>query len=134
MATNSLSQDTRNLYFAANNTMQITGKLIQLLPPQSGQGKNGTWKKQEVIIETEGQYPKKVCIAIWGDKADEKTLQVGNSLKIDFDIESREYNGRWYTDVKAWKIEPAGVGSAFNEKPPPTVDEIIDRPEDDLPF
>ena len=128
------NQDMINLYFAANNTMQISGKLIQLLPPQSGQGKNGTWKKQEVIIETEGQYPKKVCIAIWGDKADEKVLQVGNTLKIDFDVESREYNGKWYTDVKAWKVEAATSGSAFNEGPPPSVDNIVDGVENDLPF
>jgi len=113
--------------------MQISGKLIQLLAPQSGEGKNGPWKKQEIILETEGQYPKKVCIAIWGDKADEKILQMGNNLKIDFDVESREYNGRWYTDVKAWKVEIAGVGSAFNEGPPPSVDEIIDS-DNDLPF
>ena len=125
-----------NRYFAANNTMQISGKLVQLLPPQTGQGKNGQWKKHEIILETEGQYPKKVCIAIWGDKADEKILQVGNSLKIDFDVESREYNGRWYTDVKAWKVEMAGSGggSAFNENPPPTVNDIIDRTDNDLPF
>ena len=68
-------------YFAANKIMQISGKLIQLLPQQTGQGKNGTWKKQEVIIETEGQYPKKVCIAIWGDKADEKNFTGGKYIE-----------------------------------------------------
>ena len=130
----SKNQDMIKPYFAANNSMQISGKLIQLLPQQTGQGKNGVWKKQEVIIETEGQYPKKVCIAIWGDKADEKILQVGNTLKIDFDVESREYNGRWYTDVKAWKVDLAGSGSAFNEGPPPSVDNIVDGAENDLPF
>ena len=130
----SKNQDMIKPYFAANNSMQISGKLIQLLPQQTGQGKNGTWKKQEVIIETEGQYPKKVCIAIWGDKADEKILQVGNTLKIDFDVESREYNGRWYTDVKAWKVEMAGSGSAFNEGPPPSAADIADGAENDLPF
>ena len=114
--------------------MQISGKLVQLLPVQTGQGKNGTWKKQEIILETEGQYPKKVCISIWGDKADEKMLQVGNSLKIDFDVESREYNGRWYTDVKAWKVELAGSGSAFNEVPPPGINDIVDSNDNDLPF
>ena len=127
------NQDMINLYFAANNVMQITGKLIQLLPPQSGQGKNGTWKKQEVIIETGGQYPKKVCIAIWGDKADEKILKVGNTLKIDFDVESREYNGRWYTDVKAWKV--VGQGQGNSGAGAPAFEGPIDTmPEDDLPF
>ena len=91
--------------------MQLTAKLIQLLPLQTGSGKNGQWKKQDIIVETDGTYPKKVCISIWGDKINESILKVGSQLKIDFDVESREYNSRWYTDVKAWKIEPAAPGS-----------------------
>jgi hypothetical protein len=87
--------------------MQLTAKLIQLLPLQTGAGKNGEWKKQDIIIETDGQYPKKVCISIWGDKINEQQLTIGNTLTIDFDIESREFSGRWYTDLKAWKIEVA---------------------------
>lgn len=115
--------------------MQLTGKLIQLLPPQSGQGKNGPWKKQDIVLETEGQYPKKVCVAIWGDKADAKVLQVGATLKIDFDVESREYNGKWYTDVKAWKVESAGGGAAADSHDaPPFTDEGPAESENDLPF
>ena len=85
--------------------MQLTAKLIQLLPIQIGTGKNGEWKKQDIIVETDGQYSKKVCISIWGDKINNDQLLIGNLLKIDFDIESREYNSKWYTDIKAWKIE-----------------------------
>lgn len=88
--------------------MQLTARLIQLLPLQTGTGKNGQWKKQDIIVETEATYPKKICVSIWGDKIDTTSLQQGNLLKIDFDVESREFNGRWYTDVKAWKIEVAG--------------------------
>jgi hypothetical protein len=91
--------------------MDIKGKLVQLLPLQTGQGKNGQWRKQDIIIETQGQYPKKVCISIWGDKINESQLQIGNELNISFDVESREYNGRWYTDVKAWKVDGAGASS-----------------------
>jgi len=91
--------------------MQLTAKLIQLLPLQTGNGKNGQWKKQDVIVETEGTYPKKVCISIWGDKIDASMLQPGAMLSIDFDVESREYNGRWYTDVKAWRVAPAGTAA-----------------------
>ena len=94
--------------------MQLTAKLIQLLPIQTGSGKNGEWKKQDIIVETDGQYPKKVCVSIWGDKINEQQLSIGNTLTIDFDIESREYSGRWYTDLKAWKIEVA------NQNTPPT--------------
>ncbi len=88
--------------------MQLKAKLIQLLPIQTGAGKKGQWKKQDIIVATDGQYPKKICISVWGEKINESQLKPGNQLKIDFDIESREYNGRWYTDVKAWKVEVAG--------------------------
>ncbi|MCX6179520.1 MAG: DUF3127 domain-containing protein [Chlorobiales bacterium] len=85
--------------------MQLTAKLTAILPEQTGAGKNGPWKKQDIIVETDGQYPKKVCISLWGEKFDRNLLRVGNRLTISFDIESREFNGKWYTDVKAWKIE-----------------------------
>jgi hypothetical protein len=87
--------------------MEIKGKIIQILPTQTGEGKNGPWKKQEFVLETEGQYPKKVCIAAWGDKINDGLLQVGNEVNVSFDIESREYNGKWYTDVKAWRVDAA---------------------------
>ena len=118
--------------------MQIQAKLVQILPLQTGEGKNGPWKKQDIIVETEGQYPKKICISIWGDKADEKILQIGNTLDISFDVESREFNGRWYTDVKAWKVE-----SVSGEAKPTNINEVISPEdlivpppgmEDDLPF
>lgn len=73
--------------------MHLTAKLLYLLPSQTGTGKNGEWKKQDIIVETDGQYPKKICISVWGDKINSAILQEGNLLKIDFDIESREYNG-----------------------------------------
>lgn len=88
--------------------MKLTAKISQLLPLQTGSGKNGEWKKQDFIVETGDAYPKKICISVWGDKINPTVLVVGNELSIDFDIESREYNGRWYTDLKAWKIELVG--------------------------
>ena len=70
--------------------MQFTAKLIQVLPLQTGTGKNGAWKKQDIIVETEGQYPKKICVSVWGDKIDNDQLKPGNMLKIDFDIAQPE--------------------------------------------
>jgi hypothetical protein len=115
--------------------MQLTAKLIQLLPLQSGTGKNGQWKKQDIIVETEATYPKKICVSVWGDKIDAASLQIGNLLKIDFDVESREYNGRWYTDVKAWKIEVAGSapGTSSEKAPVSSVPQNMSN-DDDLPF
>lgn len=91
--------------------MDITGIIQSVLPEQTGEGKNGTWKKQNIIIQTEGQYPKNVCITLWGDKAEKSLLQEGTSVRVHFDLESREFKGNWYTDVKAWKVEPATAKS-----------------------
>lgn len=122
--------------------MQLTAKLVQILPVQTGNGKNGEWKKHTIVVETDGMYPKKVCITIWGDKADPAILQEGNMLDISFDLESREFNGRWYTDVRAWKVEMAGAGGTggneggypapSNAAPAAPVD--FSDSGDDLPF
>lgn len=115
--------------------MQLTAKLVQLLPLQTGTGKNGQWKKQDIIVETEATYPKKICVSIWGDKIDAGQLQPGNMLKIDFDVESREFNGRWYTDVKAWKIESTGTATtAGSLKATGNIGPENTNNDDDLPF
>lgn len=115
--------------------MQITAKLTQLLPIQTGTGKNGEWKKQDIIVETDGQYPKKVCISILGDKINDGQLQIGNLLKIDFDIESRDYNGRWYTNIKAWKIDVATSVPKSGTDNTDKMNAFIPNSEDDvLPF
>jgi hypothetical protein len=115
--------------------VELSAKLVQLLPLQTGSGKNGEWKKQDIIVETGGQYPKKVCVSIWGDKINASQLQVGKMLNISFDVESREYNGRWYTDVKAWKVEAAAAGGS---QPAPAEDDVHNQTfsssDDDLPF
>lgn len=84
--------------------MEISGKIFKVMPLESGEGKNGTWKKQLLVIEIEnGKYSKKVATTLWNDLTD-NTFQEGAEISIEFDVESREYNGKWYTDVKAWKI------------------------------
>lgn len=115
--------------------MQLTAKLTQILPIQIGTGKNGEWKKQDIIVETDGQYPKKICVSVWGDKINESQLQIGNQLKIEYDLESREFNNRWYTDVKAFKIEL--VGSQYESSVEKQIDISAEFPSDDndvLPF
>ena len=91
--------------------MEISGKIIELLPVKSGQSSNGEWRKQEYILETETQYPKKVCFMAWGDKIDQFNIKQGENLAVSIDLESRAYNGRWYTDVKAWKVSRDGEGA-----------------------
>jgi len=97
--------------------MELSGKITQVLPEKTGQSARGGWRKQEYIIETPGQYPKSVCFVVWGDKIDEFGIQPGQELQVSIDLESREYNGRWYTDVKAWKVAPANDGAG--DQPPP---------------
>lgn len=114
--------------------MDLNGKLIQLLGVQTGQGKTGNaWKKQEFILETGDTYPKKVCIAVWGDKIDMSQFAIGQPLQVSFDVESREFNGRWYTDVKAWKVVPQGSATGGDNTPAYNgpIDPVAD---DDLPF
>lgn len=114
--------------------MEITGTVVSLLPMQSGQGKNGTWKKQEFILETPGQYPKKVCLSLWGEKVDENRLNPGDRITASINIESREYNGRWYTDVRAWKIQRS-TQDQREMAPPPDQSFMPDsNSSDDLPF
>ncbi|MBL7812845.1 MAG: DUF3127 domain-containing protein [Bacteroidetes bacterium] len=125
--------------------MDITGKVIQILPKQTGQGKNGTWEKQDYVIETEGRYPKKLCFNLWGDKINSFNLKDGDQIQVKFDLESREYNGRWYTEVRAWDIVKQGAGSPAQEQGPMNgeaistgADEFFNNEEgsgsDDLPF
>lgn len=113
--------------------MELKGKVIQLLPPQSGMGKKGPWKKQEFILETQSQYPKKVCLSAWGDKIDQFNLNVGEEVTVTVDLESREYNGRWYTEARAWKLEKTDQQSA---PPPPAEEPYPQQPAsfDDMPF
>ena len=120
--------------------MELIAKLVQVLPLQTGQGKNGEWRKQDIIVETDGQYPKKVCISVWGDKIDENQLRIGNQLNISFDVESREYNGKWYTDCKAWKLSAAGSGNSggnageYENTPENFSNQGAADDNDDLPF
>ena len=120
--------------------MEIKGKIIEILPEKSGQSANGEWRKQEYILETDSNYPKKICFMAWGDKIGEFNLQQGENVEVSVDLESREYNGRWYTDVKAWKVSKDEM-SANNE---PTYGEYdsnetdnnnkVSLEEDDIPF
>lgn len=84
--------------------MELSGKIFKVMPLETGEGKNGVWKKQQIIIETTSdKYPKKVAVQLWGDLTD-KGFQEGAEISVEFDVESREYNGKWYTDAKAWRI------------------------------
>lgn len=118
-------------------SLQITGNVQQVLEEQSGEGKNGPWRKQEFILETAGEYPKQICIIMWGDNIDKFAVQPNEQLTAHIDIASREYNGRWYTDVKVWKVE-RDTGAEAGPPPMPPFDADAPFPamgdEEGLPF
>ena len=117
--------------------LQITGKVIDVLDEQSGEGRNGPWRKQEFILETGGQYPKQVCVVQWGDNIDKFGVTEGETLTAHIDIQSREFKGRWYTDVKAWRIEREAGGDApqgDEDEPWPEPPSDFDDGDDGLPF
>lgn len=86
--------------------MEVKGKIIAVLPEISGTSKAGNpWKKREYVLETLENYPKKVHFDFFGERADQFPLSVGDLITLSFDIESREYQGRWYTSIRGWKAE-----------------------------
>lgn len=144
--------------------LEIEGKIIRKLNVQSGTSQRGEWSKQEFIIEfQEGNFPSQVCMSVWGaDKVKElESYKIGDNVKVSFNLSSREYNSRWYTDVRAWRIEkenpsindadyssnfdPTGAeGPGVSFKPTPTEaastghgfnqQAAESQAEDDLPF
>ena len=133
--------------------LNISGIVLNILPLQSGTSKAGNqWQKQDFILETQGQYPRKVCICLFGDNVEKFPLAVGQSVTASVDIESREFNGRWYTDVRAWNVvyndqqqgapAPASTATAPKAQPAPnpakgaTAQTPAGAPAaaDDLPF
>lgn len=127
--------------------MEITGKIIFDLQEQSGVSKAGNnWKKHEYVLETQETYPRKVKFDFFGDKADQYKLSVGKVYTVSFDLESREFNGRWYTDAHAWKAEEEqGAEPAAAAPVPPMAQQApVEAPvppapgaagaSDDLPF
>lgn len=99
--------------------MEIKGKIVQVLEPIGGISKttNKEWKKQEFILETtDSQYPKKICFNLWGDVIDRANLQMGEDVTVQVDVESREYNGRWYTEVRGWRVD-RGIAADAPQQP-----------------
>ena len=128
--------------------LEIEGRIARKLNVQTGTSTRGAWSKQEFIFEyQEGNFPSQICMNVWGDDKVKELdkYQVGDKVKISFNLSSREYNGRWYTDVRAWRIEPAGGAPSHQSAPAsaamppmetapaPSIDDLPGS-DDDLPF
>lgn len=122
--------------------MELSGKVIAVLEARSGISKTGNpWKVQEYVIETHDQYPRRMCFDVFGeDKINQFKIQLGEELNVSFDVDAREYQGRWYNSIRAWKVERVNTTQAASEgvpfPPPPTapVDFSASDEKDDLPF
>ena len=135
--------------------MEIIGKVVRLGTLTEGTSARGPWRKQELIIETEEQYPRTVCLICWTNQIDEiQKFAPGQSIKAQIEISSREFNGKWYTDVRVWRFDPVGtpaqapmqaptqpVQQPMHQTPPPVATPASDfyppageDSTDDLPF
>ena len=124
--------------------MQIEGKLINHLPTQTGEGKNGQWEKGGFVIETpDPKYPKKIAFTTWGETVGTvSNIAIGSNVKVSFDVESREYQNKWYTEAKCFKVEVNRNGQFIEPQPTitptqnPLVTFINNNASDnsDLPF
>lgn len=131
--------------------MEITGKITHALEVRSGTSSRtgNEWKSQSFVIETHDQYPRRCVFDVFGeDRLRDFNIQVGEELTVSFDIDAREYNGRWFNSVRAWKVDrtppgmpygaPAAPATAPSEATPTYPTAPAPAPEeggaDDLPF
>lgn len=121
--------------------MEFEGIVFSLLPMVKGTSQRGEWMKQDVVFELPGEFSRKICVSFWGDKAqDAAVLKPGDAVSVSANVESREYNGRWYTEARAWKMvrRTAEAPGAPNDGMLPPLDgfapESVADEVDDLPF
>lgn len=120
--------------------MEFEGVVFAVMPLVSGQSARGEWKKQDVVFELPGEFNRKICVSFWGDRAqDAGTLKVGETVAVSANVESREYNGRWFTEVRAWKMNrKSPQNRPTDDLPPmdafPPFEETAAEEVDDLPF
>ena len=123
--------------------MELAGKVIAVLEPRSGVSKSSgnNWMVQEYVIETHDQYPRRMCFDVFGeDKIKMFNIQMGEELNVFFDIDAREWQGRWFTSIRAWKVDRVGANAEAPQAAPapaapvPPVDFGAGDANDDLPF
>ena len=133
--------------------MELTGKIIAVLEPRGGVSSRtgNAWKSQDFVIEVPGQYPRKCVFTVFGeDRLNQFNIQMGEDLTVSFDIDAREFNGRWYNDVRAYNVTrgAASVAGAPQATPfppqatpqdaaapfPPAQEPAGEGSADDLPF
>ena len=111
--------------------MEFEGVVYKILPLTQGTSARGEWQRQDVVFELPSEFSRKICVTFFNKPSDVAKLREGATYTVSVNVESREYNGRWYTDVKAWKVVAQGQAGS---EPPPFTGPIDPAHEDDLPF
>ena len=119
--------------------MEQTGKIIAVMEPKSGKSsKTGNpWMIQEYVLEIPGQYPRRCMFSIYGEeRIKQMNVQMGEDLTIQFDIDARQYNGRWYNDIKVYNVirNPQNSQQIGQDTPFPPFVEPAEGDNDVLPF
>lgn len=120
---------------------EVEGKIVHIDNVVSGQSARGAWSKQDFVVEfQEGKFPSNVALTAWGEEkvAELAKFKVDSQVKVSFNINAREFKGRWYNELRAWRIsavgnEPAQPKTAYEpyDMPPPPPAPLD---SDDLPF
>lgn len=118
--------------------MEFEGVVFKVLAPLKGTSQRGEWVKQDVVFDQPGEYSRKVCVSFWGDKADDAAkFREGEKMAVSINAESREYNGRWFTELRAWKFNRAEVAAPAPSDFPPIEAPVSSYGADaidDMPF
>ena len=123
--------------------MEFEGVVYKILPATKGTSARGDWQRQEVIFELPQEFSRKICVIFFNKESDVARLREGMTCTVSVNIESREYNGKWYTDVRAWRVQPkeeTATAPAMPDMPPFTEEPAYAAPAapmaevDDLPF
>ena len=107
--------------------MEITGKIIAVLPANSGtSARTGNpWVSQTYVIETQGQYPKKLAFDVFGeDRIRQFDIKQGEELTVSFDFDAHEYNNRWFNQIRAFNVEKSGQQTTQQPTPQPTANVV----------
>lgn len=118
-------------HFSIQNNMEITGKIIQVLPERGGtSARTGNeWKLVQYVLETLENYPRRMCFEVFGsDRISQFNIQVGEVLTVSFDIDARDYQGRWYNSIRAWKVDRNVAQTPTGAPAPAPVPDSIGAP------
>ena len=108
--------------------MEITGKIIAVLPPKQGvsQSTGNAWMCQDYVLETQEMHPKKVCFNVFGaEKIQEMNIQLGETLTVSLEINANEYQGKWYNQVRGWKVVRVSVQGQQQAQVPPQGCQVV---------